>query len=152
MTLFLSTFTNKIDKKGRISIPAQFRAALSKQEFPGVVLYESFIHNAIEGCGMSRIQHLSDSIDNLDPFSHTRDAFAATILGSAIQLAFDNDGRIVLPEKLITAINIKDKAIFIGKGVTFEIWNPEEFLEYISRSKEEAKKNRNILTLNKNNV
>src|SRR3990167_3831458 len=118
MALFLSTFTNKIDSKGRVSVPAQFRSALNNQ----IVVYESFINECIEGCDIERIKRLSDSIDNLDPFSEERDAFATTILGGAMQLSVDGDGRVILPENLIKKMVIIDKALFVGKGPTFEIW------------------------------
>ena len=154
MALFLSTFINKIDSKGRISVPAQFRMALSNAallgtEFSGVIIYESFVNSCIEGCDIGRIKRLSDSIDELDPFSESRDAFATTILGGAVQLAFDSDGRVILPANLIAVADLKDKAVFVGKGTTFEIWQPERFEEYAKKAKENAKDNRNLLRLSK---
>ncbi len=150
MALFLSTFTNKIDSKGRVSVPAQFRMSLGlSPEFSGVVVYESFINDCIEGCDLDRIKRLSDSIDNLDPFSEERDAFATTILGSAIQLAMDADGRVILPENLLKKTCIKDKALFVGKGPTFEVWHPEKFENYLIKAKANAKEKRNMLRLNK---
>lgn len=150
MALFLSTFTNKIDAKGRVSVPAQFRSALSNQDFSGVVVYESFINDCIEGCDIARIKQLSDSIDSLDPFCEERDAFATTILGGAVQLSIDGDGRVVLPEKLLDKSCIAGKALFVGKGPTFEIWDPSRFEEYLVIAKENAKKKRNLLRLNNN--
>lgn len=145
MALFLSTFINKIDSKGRVCVPAQFRSTLASNDFMGVVVYESFTNNCIEGCDLDRISNLSEAIDNLDPFSEERDAFASTILGSAVQLSFDNDGRIILPPKLIEKAKIKNKAVFIGKGKTFEIWQEENFEEYIIKARQKAKTNRNLL-------
>ena len=147
MALFLSTFENKIDKKGRISIPAQFRASVVNQEFSGVIVYESFINNCIEGCDIARIKQLSESIDNLDPFSSKRDAMATTVLGCVVQLAFDGDGRVVLPENLIKKADLNEKAIFVGKGPTFEIWNPNKFAQYLTEAKANAKKNLGELKL-----
>ena len=66
--LFLSTYHNRIDKKGRISVPAPFRAALAGQEFSGIVANASFINPCIEGYGMDRIKKLNDRIEALDPF------------------------------------------------------------------------------------
>jgi len=149
MALFISTFENKIDKKGRISVPAQFRASLSNQDFIGVVVYESFINDCIEGCDMSRIKQLSESIDNLDPFSPDRDAMATTILGCAVQLPFDGDGRIILPENLIQKAMLEDKAIFVGKGPTFEIWNSDRFNKYLAKAKISTKDNLGKLKLAK---
>jgi MraZ protein len=149
MALFLSTFTNKIDSKGRISVPAQFRMAVGNTDFAGIVVYESFVNECVEGCDINRISQLSESIDELDPFSETRDAFATTILGGAVQLAFDSDGRVILPSNLIKMAGLKDKAVFVGKGATFEIWQPEKFEEYAKKAKENAKDNRNLLRLSR---
>lgn len=150
MALFLSNFTNKIDKKGRVSVPAQFRQAVSNQDFMGIIVYESFVNQSIEGCDIERIRQLSDSIDDLDPFSETRDAFATAILGGSVQLPFDNEGRIILPDSLIEFANLGESATFVGKGKTFEIWKPESFSDYMKKAKDKAREDRGILRLAKN--
>ncbi|MBU6338620.1 MAG: cell division/cell wall cluster transcriptional repressor MraZ [Rickettsiales bacterium] len=147
MALFLSTFTNKIDSKGRVSVPAQFRASLVNNDFSGVIVYESFINDCIEGCDIERIKLLSESIDKLDPFSEERDSFATAILGGSMQLSLDSDGRVILPENLLKKAKLKDKAVFVGKGPTFEIWQPEKFEIYVSKAKENAKAQRSLLRL-----
>jgi MraZ protein len=147
MALFLSTYTNKIDKKGRISVPAGYRAVLKGQKFSGIIIYPSFINDCIEACGIDRIERLSESIDNLDPYSEERDAFATAILGGAQQLAFDSDGRVVLPASLLEENSISEQALFIGKGATFEIWNPVKFAKYADRARDIAKKQRHVLRL-----
>ena len=149
MALFLSTFTNKVDSKGRVSVPAQFRASLVKKDFSGIVVYESFVNDCIEGCDIERIKKISESIDNLDPFSEERDAFATTVLGGSVQLSMDNEGRVVLPESLLKTAKIKDSVVFLGKGSTFEIWQPAKFEEYAAKAKKEAKSKRNLLRLAK---
>src|SRR5687768_12823833 len=103
MALFLSTYTNKVDKKGRVSVPASFRVVLASQNFPGIVAYDSFINPCVEACGMDRIEKLHSQIETLDPFSEEHDAFAATILGGSQQLAFDGEGRVMLPKAMMDA-------------------------------------------------
>lgn len=147
MALFLSTYQNRIDKKGRVSVPASFRAVLGKEDFMGIIAYGSFVNPCIEACGMARIQRLSESIDALDPFSTERDAFATSILGGSIQLAFDSEGRVMLPEELLLTAKIKDEAAFIGKGETFEIWNPAQLADYAAKASELAKTKRATLQL-----
>jgi len=149
VALFLSTFTNKIDAKGRVSVPAQFRASLVNESFSGMVVYESFVNECVEGCDIERIKKLSESIDNLDPFSEERDAFATAVLGGSIQLSIDSDGRVILPESLLRKVNIKSEATFVGKGSTFEIWEPKQFEEYMTRAKKDAKAKRNLLKVSK---
>ncbi|MDR0572257.1 MAG: MraZ N-terminal domain containing protein, partial [Rickettsiales bacterium] len=58
MSLFLSTFENKIDNKGRVSLPSYFRDVLSKNEKSSIVLYESSINQCIEGCSILRIEEI----------------------------------------------------------------------------------------------
>jgi MraZ protein len=147
MALFLSTYVNKVDKKGRVSVPANFRAALADQKYQGIIAYQSFINECIEACGMDRIERLSESIDNLDPYSDERDAFAATILGGSLQLPFDSEGRIMIPERILTEANITESAVFVGKGTTFEIWQPEAFEIYAGKARELAKQERANLRL-----
>lgn len=150
MALFLSTFTNKVDSKGRVSVPSQFRASLVNENFSGMIIYESFVNDSIEGCDIERIRKISESIDDLEPFSEEREAFATAILGGAIQLSIDSDGRVILPDHLLKKIGIKNQVVFVGKGSTFEIWEPEKFAEYMAKAKKEAKEKRNILKFNNN--
>lgn len=147
MSLFLSTFTNKVDKKGRVSVPSTFRGALAAERFHGIVAYSSFINPCIEACGLSRIERLSESIDSLDPYSDQRDAFATSILGGSVQLPFDGEGRILLPEPLIELTKLKEHAVFVGKGATFEIWDPKAFESYAMKARELAHKERGLLRL-----
>ena len=148
VALFISNFTNKIDSKGRISLPAYFRSALSENSSV-VVVYESFVNNCIEGCDLARIHQISSAIDKLDPFCEERDIFATSILGGSIQLSIDGDGRIILPEILLNKAEISQgsSAVFVGKGATFEIWQPEKFALHMENAKNEAKIKRNLLKL-----
>ena len=150
MALFLSTYKNKVDKKGRVSVPASFRSVLAGENFGGIIAYPSFVYDCIEASGINRIERLSESIDNLDPYSEERDAFATSILGGCVQLSFDGDGRVVLPENLIEVAGLKDQAVFVGKGQTFEIWSPEMFDEYSQKAREFAKANRGALQASRN--
>lgn len=136
--LFLSTFHNRIDKKGRISVPAPFRAALAKQEFQGIVAYRSLVNPCVEACGMERIEKLYRQLETLDPFSEERDALATTLFGQSSQLAFDSEGRISLPPAMLDEASITDEAVFVGKGETFELWEPKAFAAYAEQSRKTA--------------
>lgn len=133
--LFLSTHHNRIDKKGRVSVPAQFRAVLARQEFQGMVAYLSPLHSCIEACGMNRIVKLNEKMERLDPYSEERDAFATTLFGESLQLSFDTEGRVMLPESLIEAAGLSEQAAFVGKGEVFEIWEPKAFAAYAQKAR-----------------
>jgi MraZ protein len=152
MKLFLSTIANKIDRKGRVSVPASFRAVLEAESFQGIIAYPSFINPCIEACGMARIEQLSASIDQLDPFSTEHDAFATSILGASHPLGFDGEGRITLPEALIQAASLEEKIIFVGKGKTFEMWNPDRFEAHASEARTQAITQRSRLQLKPNTL
>lgn len=142
MALFLSTFEKQIDKKGRVSVPAPFRAALAGQAFHGIIAYSSFVNPCIEACGIERIEKLYAQIEALDPFSEERDAFTTAILGGSQQLGFDGEGRVMLPEALIAEAKIDGACVFVGKGATFEIWEPKSFTAYEQQSRELARQKR----------
>jgi len=143
--LFLSTYHNRIDKKGRISIPAQFRAVLAVQEFPGIVAYLSPLHACIEGCGMNRIMKINQRVERFDPYSEEHDAFTTTLFGESVQLAFDTEGRVMLPDALIASANLKENATVVGKGEIFEIWEPKAFEAHAIRARELVRAKRSHL-------
>ncbi len=150
MALFLSTFINKIDKKGRISVPATFRTALVKESFQGIVVFRSYKYDAIEGCGLSRMQRLSDSVDDLDSFSDAQDDLTATIFADSLQLSLDGDGRISLPQSLRDHAGITDTAAFVGRGATFQIWQPAAFEARQKEARERVQQQRATIRLKAN--
>ncbi len=127
MALFLSTFTNKVDKKGRVSVPASFRAALADQLHNGVVVFASHQHGCLEGFDWSKMDELSERMDQFDLFSEEQDDLATTIFGESVQLLLDGDGRVVVPAHLLEAAQITSKATFVGLGKKFQIWSPKMF-------------------------
>jgi len=145
MNIFLSKYINKIDKKSRVSVPAAYRAILAKEEYNGVIAYQSFKHNCIEVCSLSRLAEISLIIQNLDPYSKERDAFETIVLGGSVQLPFDSEGRVILPEELQNFAEITDQAYFVGKGLVFEIWQPAHFENHLKAAMEVAKDQRLVL-------
>ena len=128
MGLFLSTTINRIDKKGRVSVPAAFRTTLATEAFQGVILFQSYTKPAIEGVSMQVMEQLNSRLDShLDFFSNDHDAMATVLFGDAIPLSFDGDGRITLPQTLMEFAGLDDQAAFVGLGQKFQIWAPDAF-------------------------
>ena len=127
MALFLSSYENRLDTKGRISVPASFRAAVANEEFAGVVLYRSFTNNCIEGLTMSRMEQMASATDKMGVFDSELDDLSAMLFADARPLNFDVTGRIVIPADLLKHAGITDSAIFVGRGKSFQIWNPDAF-------------------------
>lgn len=140
MGLFLSTFVNKVDSKGRVSVPASFRSALSQEPFQGIIVYRSYKYDALECCGYSRMESLSQTIDaQTDIFSQTQDDLTAAIFADSVQIPFDGDGRIVMPKSLCDFAGIADRAAFVGRGQTFQIWLPEAFESHQTQARERVR-------------
>jgi MraZ protein len=127
MSLFLSTFVNKVDRKGRVSVPSSFRAALASEAFQGVVLFRASGHRCIEGFAFSAMEELASRMDHFDLFSAEQDDMATAIFGEAVQLPLDGDGRVVLPADLCSFAGVQERAAFVGLGRKFQIWAPEVF-------------------------
>lgn len=139
MALFLSRYDNKIDRKGRVSVPAPFRSILASEPFGGIFAFPSLAQPAIEACGAGRMDMLAASVDELPPFSPERQALATAIFERNHQLSFDSEGRIVLPPALADAVGISDTATFVGAGSYFNIWQPDAYEAYLAGAVDQAK-------------
>ncbi|MBM3560668.1 MAG: division/cell wall cluster transcriptional repressor MraZ [Alphaproteobacteria bacterium] len=140
--LFTGRAVNKIDRKSRVSVPAPFRAAVAGLSFPGIVAIPHFNRPALLCAGINWLEELAARIDAYDLFSAENDALTAAFFGSAQQLAFDPEGRITLPDELMTFAGLAENASFVGRGATFEIWEPAAFtsasasaLRYLAENK-----------------
>ncbi len=143
--MFLSTYENKLDKKGRVSVPASFRSHLSNLGYNGVVCYPSFNNQSIEAWPQDRIEKISNAIDALNPFEEKKDYFATSILSESINLQFDSEGRISLTTKLLKHAKIRNSMLFVGQGKTFQIWEPTLFEKFRLQSRKKSNIHRSSL-------
>ena len=140
--MFLSTYENKLYKKGRVSVPASFRSYLSNLGYNGVVCYPSFNNQSIEAWPQDRVEKISNSIDTLNPFEEKRDFFATSILAESTNLQFDSEGRISISLKLLKHAKIKNSMLFVGQGQTFHIWEPAAYEKIKVNARKKANLNR----------
>ena len=143
--MFLSSFVNKIDKKGRVSVPATFRSHINTLGYNGFISYPSFNHSALEACTQDRIEKLSNTIDSLNPFEEKRDYFATSVLSESENLQFDTEGRVSISQKLLNHAKIKNNVLFVGLGKTFQIWEPRNFDKFKNFARKKAFQNRSYL-------
>ena len=143
--MFLSSYENKLDKKGRVSVPATFRSYLNSLGYNGFIAYPSFNHSALEACSQDRIEKLSNTIDSLNPFEEKRDYFATSVLSESVSFQFDTEGRVSITEKLLNHANIKNNILFVGLGKTFQIWEPKIFDKFKIQARKKAYQNRSNL-------
>lgn len=139
MTSFLSTYENKIDKKGRVSVPAPFRTALKNQIFKGVIAFPSLAVPAVESFGRDMLEdmnrrRLDQTLEGGDferaLIGEQAGSVVETIMSLVTEMPFDSEGRIVLPASLIDHAGITDRASFVGRGNRFQIWAPARFAEH----------------------
>lgn len=138
MAAFIDTFVNKIDRKGRVSVPATFRAALAEQSFQGIVAFPSFQLRALHCAGMDWMQSLIESTTSVDLFSPEHDDLTAALFADAKQLPFDSEGRVMLPEALCAHAHLSEAAAFAGRGRYFEIWEPKALDSYKNEARQRA--------------
>ena len=142
MALFTGTFRNKVDSKGRISVPADFRATLpviAGERRPPIYVWRSFRHNALEACDHQFMERLSAGSESLDMFSEAQDSLASAIFADAQRLIHDDPGRIVLPERMIEYANIDGEAVFVGRGPYFQIWAPDALEQHMEEARAKAR-------------
>ena len=136
VTSFISTYENKVDRKGRVSVPAAYRSALGTESYQGVIAYPSFTDPVIEAFGRRTLEELNRRrLDqSLNGGDYTQalvgksdDGLVETIMAISSELPFDGEGRIILPARLAEHAGITDRAAFVGRGTRFQIWSPEVY-------------------------
>jgi transcriptional regulator MraZ len=125
---FVSTVVNKLDAKGRVSVPAPFRQVLAAENLRGLYCIRSFVAPALEAFGETLIAEFNQRLAKLDPlFSETYDVEAQVVLGESQLLNFDDEGRVRIPDELLAHAGITDRVAFVGLGAKFQIWDPARF-------------------------
>ena len=145
MKLFLSTYSFKIDKKGRISLPAPYRSIISNRKEPEIILFKSFKYQTIEGCDYSRIENISKRVNQLDIFSDEQDDFMTSIFSELKSVKLDSEGRFIVPDDLLNYAEIKNEATFIGLGHSFQLCAPDFAKKRQSESRRNNLKNKRTL-------
>ena len=143
--MFLSTFENSLDKKGRVSVPSSYRAYLNSMGYNGFITYPSFNNSALDACAQDRIEKLSESIDSLGPFEDKRDYFATSVLSESINVNFDSEGRVSIPKKMLIHAKINSSIVFVGLGKVFQMWSPKLLEKFKLTAKKKYYLNRSAL-------
>jgi len=145
MDQFVSTFTNKIDSKGRVSVPASFRAVLVKDGLDGIYSYPSLDAPALDAGGQRLIDKISHLVEDLAPYSDERDQLATALFGTSEILSVDQDGRTILTERLREHAGITSHVTFVGLGEKFQLWEPKRFEAHLSEARSKVRDLRKLL-------
>ncbi len=144
MTHFMGTHQNRLDAKGRVSVPASFRAALRGQAegaepaSAAVVLRPSHKFPCIDAWPAPIFRARVAALERLDPLSDAHDDLAATLFADAYPVETDKEGRIILPEPLAAHAGLSDLVVFMGLGATFQIWEPVAAERRRARAREQT--------------
>ena len=127
MVLFLSSVTNKIDSKSRVSVPSSFRSAFKNLSFKGIIAFPSYSNKCIDSCGIDRMERISESLDQDNGYTKEEFELISLYFSAAERLPFDKEGRVIIPKILVNHAEIKDTVLFVGLGPTFQIWEPTNY-------------------------
>ncbi|NMM44523.1 division/cell wall cluster transcriptional repressor MraZ [Rhodospirillaceae bacterium KN72] len=139
MALFTGTFENKVDRKGRVSLPSDFRAELPEGGERVVYIYPSPKHDALEACDKAFMQRLVEAIEDRPLYSDEEEDLNQSIVAQARRALLDDTGRLVLPPDHADHAGIEDKAVFVGQGSRFQIWSPDRYADHAKITRERAK-------------
>jgi len=145
MDQFVSTFTNKIDTKGRVSVPVSFRTVLAKDGLEGIYCYPSLDAPALDAGGQRLLNKINGLVEGLAPYSDERDQLATALFGTSEILTIDQDGRTIIPERLREHAGITNQITFVGLGEKFQLWEPKRFEAYQAEARQKVRDLRKLL-------
>ncbi|MEL7488821.1 MAG: division/cell wall cluster transcriptional repressor MraZ, partial [Pseudomonadota bacterium] len=137
-TLFLGSHTNKVDAKGRIAAPAEFRKALGGAA-KAFICVPSLTGPYLDCGGFDLLERLQARIDLMDPYDPDREAMEIALMGRARKLPIDKDGRTVLPKPFIEHAGLNGEASFVGRGAFFQIWNAADVEDRFAQAEKRAR-------------
>jgi MraZ protein len=133
---FLGSFRHQIDEKGRLSLPASFRRdAVDKplvlvQVHPdALTLYPESTWAEVEG----RLRELL----RLQP---TARAYVLGVTARAVEVVPDKQGRILVPQRLMESVGLRDSALLVGVIDRVEIWNPDRFEAVVGEQSDDCER------------
>ncbi|MBI1619105.1 division/cell wall cluster transcriptional repressor MraZ [Aquamicrobium zhengzhouense] len=130
MDRFLSTATNKIDSKGRVSVPAHFRAVVAKRGYQELYALKALDRPALDVGGLDLLDRYEERIAMEDPFLQSADDMSYFVHGDSDFLKLDQDGRITVSEFIRAHTGITTEVAFVGRGTFFQMWEPARLAEY----------------------
>jgi len=132
---FLSNYTSRLDAKGRVSIPAPFRAVLARDGFEGLYVHPSLDVEAVDCGGHALLREINELLRPLSPYSEERDLFSTALIGTSEILKIDSEGRVTLSESVKAYAGIAAEVAFVGHDFKFQIWEPGRFRVHLAEAR-----------------
>jgi MraZ protein len=139
MERFVSHYLLRLDAKGRISVPASFRAVLARDGFDGLYCYPALDRPALDAGGNALLAEIEALIASFPPYSDQREQFSLALYGTSETLKIDGEGRVVLTDALKTHAGITEAVTFVGLGHKFRIWEPGRFRAELAEATEKVR-------------
>ncbi len=139
MDRFVSHYLLRLDAKGRVSVPALFRAVLARDGFDGLYCYPALDRPALDAGGNALLAEIQSLIAGFSPFSEEREQFSLSLYGTSETLKIDGEGRVTLTETLKAHAGITDAVMFVGLGHKFRIWEPGRFRAELAEATEKVR-------------
>jgi MraZ protein len=146
MDRFVSHYLLRLDSKGRVSVPAPFRAVLAQDGFDGLFLCPALDRPAIDVGGKALLAEIEQLIASFPPYSEEREQFSTALYGTSETLKMDAEGRVTLTEALKDHAGIMEAASFVGLGHKFQIWAPDRLGKQLSEATGAVRKLRKRLS------
>ena len=143
MESFLSSYTSRLDAKGRVSVPAVFRALVARGGFEGLLVHESLDSQALDCGGTALLARITGLLATMPAYSQAHDSYATALLGTSEVLKLDGEGRVILPEGLKAHAAISSEVTFVGLGEKFQIWEPGRFRAHLEEARNRLRDLRN---------
>jgi MraZ protein len=124
MDRFLSSAINRIDAKGRVSVPAHFRAVVQKRGYTELYALRCLDVAALDVGGLDLLDRYEQRIAQEDPFLQTADDMSFFCHGDGMFLKLDQDGRITVSDFIRDHTGITTEVAFVGRGTFFQMWEP----------------------------
>ena len=134
MDRFVSHYILRLDAKGRVSVPAPFRALLARDGFEGFFCCPAPDRPALEAGGNAFLAEIEQLIASFPPFSEEREHFATALYATSESVKMDGEGRVTLSDALKDHAGIMQAAAFVGLGHKFQIWAPDRFSAQLSEA------------------
>ena len=147
MDRFVSNFSGRIDAKGRVSIPAPFRAVLTRDGFEGLYVHPALDSPALDAGGNALLSEIEALLSTLPPYSEERDRLSTALFGTSEILRVDPEGRVILTESVKAHAGIADAVAFVGLGRKFQMWEPEAFRAHLAEARTKVRELRKSLAI-----
>ncbi|WP_298215732.1 division/cell wall cluster transcriptional repressor MraZ [Acidocella sp.] len=124
MRQFFGSHENKRDAKGRVSVPAAFRAAWKEHPEMTLILRPSFIEGCVEAWPLPNYARFQAKLEAMPEMSREQVGLQTQVYSDAEEVELDAQGRILITGYLAELANLTDTVFFMGRGDHFHIWEP----------------------------